>query len=92
MSLILKGIDIPKDAAYFKLSFYDGNRENEYGVSGSLKPYITQIPKGHGRLIDADILQGKAFEDNFKYKISERDLYVVNVYIEHAPVIIEAEE
>lgn len=44
MSFIVKGFDIPKDAVYFKLSFYDGTRENEYGVSGSLKPYIIQIP------------------------------------------------
>lgn len=53
--------------------------------------YGFQVLPPHGRLIDADVLQGKAFDDNFKYKISERDLYVVNVYIEHAPVIIEAE-
>ena len=54
--------------------------------------YGFEVLPSHGRLIDADVLQGKAFDDNFKYKISERDLYVVNVYIEHAPVIIEAEK
>ena len=99
MSLILKGIDIPKDAAYFKLSFYDGNRENEYGVSGSLKPYITQIPKGHGRLIDADALE-IVFKDMAKCEWNQKVSPISWAYafedtideIDNAPTILEAEE
>lgn len=95
MSFIVKGFDIPKDAVYFKLSFYDGNRENEYGVSGSLKPYIIQIPKGHGRLIDADKLR-KEFSRTesgycgyWEFCDKPED---VQFLIDDEPTILEAEE
>lgn len=83
MSFIVKGFDIPKDAIYFKLSFYDGNRENEYGVSGSLKPYIIQIPKGHGRLIDVSDLY-ICGSDSYEQRMIDEG-------IADAPTILEAE-
>ena len=107
MSLILKGIDLPetKDDRYIIQVYKSGDvyigketwDDTKKGRDKIVETYLgeyhaIQIPKGHGRLIDGDAMQRKAFDDNFKYKISERDLYVVNVYIEHAPVILEAKD
>lgn len=90
MSFIIKGFDIPKDAVYFKLSFYDGNRENEYGVSGSLKPYIIQIPKGHGRIVDVNDL--KADMRLYESKYCGEQGYITEDDIDDAPTILEAEK
>lgn len=49
MSIILKGIDLPKDIDEFRLIIN--------GRSIAIEPTeAIQIPKGHGRLIDADAL------------------------------------
>lgn len=85
MSFIVKGFDIPKDAVYFKLSFYDGNRENEYGVNGSLKPYIIQIPKGHGRLIDGDELKSIKSIQSADFNSIE----TIQKWIDNAPTILD---
>ena len=51
-----------------------------------------EFPKNHGRLIDRDVMQGKAFEDYFEHRLGERDIYFVNKYIENAPTILEKEK
>lgn len=89
MSFIVKGFDIPKDAVFFKLSFYNEDNNNEYGVRGSLKPYIIQIPKKHGRLIDAKLLAdtiNKAIQDGTFISKS------IWEWIADAPTVLEAEE
>ena len=63
MSIILKGIDLPKEGLTTNInilsngdiyvSAFDGKRTN-YEV---LRNSAIQIPKGHGRLIDADYSQ-----------------------------------
>lgn len=92
MSFIVKGFDIPKNAMFFKLSFYDEDGDTEYGVKGSLKPYIIQIPKGHGRLIDVDNID----YDDFWHREGQGFTIAVcqgaQRIIEEQPTIIEAEK
>lgn len=92
MSFIVKGFDIPKNAMFFKLSFYDEDGDTEYGVRGNLKPYIIQIPKGHGRLIDADNID----YNDFWYRDGQGFTIAVcqgaQRIIEEQPTIIEAEK
>lgn len=66
MSLILKGIDLPKDTVGVKLSFQCYSKENDtiglMVISHIEEQYvmlddIIQIPKGHGRIGDLDELQ-----------------------------------
>ena len=68
-------IDIPEE-------IYTDVKENYHGndVLYSEVKYGTPLPKGHGRLIDADVL-ADGFEDNFEF------CEVVNA----TPTIIEAE-
>ena len=62
MSIILKGIDLPKNGDCHHITIYDNG--NTY-ITTSNVLYETdrkdveaiQIPKGHGRLIDADALK-----------------------------------
>lgn len=101
MSFIVKGFDIPKNAMFFKLSFYDEDGDTEYGVKGSLKPYIIQIPKGHGRLIDIEKLkEGFAMKNNIckecdSFKECGNKTYSKSEICENfiwAPTILEAEK
>ena len=62
------------------------------------KPYITiangtPLPKGHGRLIDADALDEKVEKHRKMLKISryDRDLILHYTDVEMAPTIIEAD-
>lgn len=92
MSFIVKGFDIPKDAAYFKLSFYDGNREMNMGVNGSLKPYIIRIPAGHGDIKDIDELR-KGLEADTREAFTRHDVWLIlSKYNTNVPTILEAEE
>lgn len=95
MSFIVKGFDIPKDAMFFKLSFYNEDCDIEYGVRGSLKPYIIQIPKGHGDIKDintflkdkclTEYIENDVFNKKYSYTIGTGAIY-------NAPTILEAEE
>lgn len=89
MSFIVKEFDIPKNATFFKLSFYNEDNNKEYGVRGSLKPYIRHIPKKHGRLIDADELLRHLKKDPLFSLIEQ---YGISGVIESRPTILEAEE
>ena len=76
MSIILKGIDMPKDTVSIEISF---NLED--GNNGSTRIYKTsaiQIDRPHGRLIDADTI--------FTYSHWEEQA------VSEAPTILEAEE
>lgn len=58
MSLILKGIDMPMETDYLRLALLRSGRDNEVLVfddeTNALIGQAIQIPKGHGRLIDAN--------------------------------------
>lgn len=95
MSFIVKGFDIPNDAVFFKLSFYNEDGDMEYGVHGSLKPYIIQIPKGHGDIKDintflkdkclTEYIENDVFNKKYSYTIGTGAIY-------NAPTILKAEE
>jgi hypothetical protein len=71
MSVIIKGVDMPKSGESIRFSVKQ----------------IIEIPRPHGRLIDADKLL-----DSFRKAIDE-DNHFVNFFslVESAPTIIEAE-
>lgn len=52
----------------------------------------TPIPKGHGRLIDADAFQKYCFNKNFERRLSEVGLFFINMFLSDAPTIIEADK
>ena len=91
MSTILKGIDLPKNGDCHHITIYDNG--NTY-ITTSNVLYETdrkdveaiQIPKGHGRLIDADELKESIEE------VDRPSGYTALVHIQYAPTILEAEE
>ena len=53
MSLILKGIDLPKEVETIEVIFRCEEDASLYSIRELLEPtQAIQIPKGHGRLID----------------------------------------
>lgn len=87
MSIILKGIDMPKDAEYFSVTFYKKGayrKEKIMDISEAI-----QIPKNHGRLIDGDELVKHLRKDPL-FDLVER--YGISGVIESRPTILEAEE
>ena len=92
MSIILKGIDLPSKGEDVTI---------EINSSGYVRAYSTvpmvydhdiqaiQIPKGHGRLIDASELI-KSYMKGTKTDID--DFYDTIDIIDNAPTILEAEE
>ena len=54
MSFIVKGVDLPKDKA---IAIHYANRYGEMETILVSESDIIQIPKDHGRLIDADALE-----------------------------------
>lgn len=83
MSLILKGIDLPKDDI-------DEFRLIINGMSIAIEPTeAIQIPKDHGRLIDGDELLSHLSKDPL-FDLVER--YGVSGVIKSRPTILEAEE
>ena len=52
----------------------------------------TPLPKGHGRLIDADIFQQYCFNKNFDKRLSEFGLAIINTFLEFQPTIIEEDK
>ena len=92
MSLIIKGIDLPKESEDITLEI---NHKGEVRVySTELKETDTdaeaiQIPTPHGRLIDKDELLSHLKKDPL-FDLVER--YGVSGVIESRPTILEAEE
>lgn len=97
MSIILKGIDMPKNGEMHHINIYDNG--NTYITTSNIL-YETdrkdveamQIPTPHGRIGDLDEIQSKAYERYFNNTISPYGLYEVNRAIENAPIILKAEE
>ena len=89
MSILIKGIDLPKDDIYFLFIAEKG----EVGIKTGLNQYVTlneaeaiQIPRPHGRLIDADKLKANYTDDEDVYTPWLRE------EIDSAPTILEAED
>ena len=103
MSILIKGIDLPifcencfayhSDESGYKgcfITMHIDTRDECQSIQ-TLCPLI-EIPTPHGRLIDADEMQDKAYERYFNNTISSYGLFEVNRAIEDAPTILEAEE
>lgn len=84
MSFIIKGIDLPKGTDGLSITFH-----SQYGVMETHILDVTQaiqIPKGHGRLIDADALFKDLKEQQIPFNSD------INSAILVAPTILEGEE
>ena len=99
MSLILQGIDLPKDGKTITVDI-DSNGVAWVSNKGEWdKHQAIQIPKGHGRLIDADALE-TVFEDMAKCEWNQKVSPISWVYafestideIADAPTILGSEE
>ena len=84
MSILIKGLDMPKDFIGIELVFIpkDGDIINNESMSIGAERII-EIPTPHGRLIDAD-----ALEADFDRKWSPVNYDIIR----DAPTILEAEE
>lgn len=91
MSIILKGIDMPKEGEYIPMRIY-GN--GHIWVNGAYKGVAIQIPTPHGRLIDGDELKEKRETMCWKdeYYMAHESEFVDTRHIDNAPTILEAEE
>ncbi len=89
MSIILKGIDLPKEGEEITLAiFHDGDIVS-YKYWLPKEAEAIQIPKGHGRLIDASELI-KSYMKGTKTDID--DFYDTIDIIDDAPTILEEEK
>lgn len=99
MSIILEGIDLAKMGECRRIVIYDNGdvvvNDEVWGEDG-YKHYRTsydvkaiQIPKDHGKLIDADELVKHLRKDPL-FDLVER--YGISGVIESRPTILEAEE
>ena len=94
MSIILKGIDLPKNGDRHHITIYDNG---EAYITTSNRLYETdrkdvkaiQIPTPHGRLIDKDELLSHIKKDPL-FSLVER--YGISGVIESRPTTLEAEE
>ena len=88
MSILIKGIDLPKDDNYIVLEIEKNGTVEAYSstfgeVDGD--PIAVQIPRPHGRLGDLDILLEESLREG-AYN------YVDSWQIAEQPTILEAEE
>lgn len=91
MSIILKGIDLPKKGTNIVLTIYgrDGTYDAKAYPSGvCIKAEAIQIPKGHGRLIDADALE---LEKEVELADDWKTAHEIANCVKYAPTILEAE-
>lgn len=88
MSIILEGIDMPKDGDRIYLLIEGDKCFNALDPIQTLAEAI-QIPTPHGRLIDVDELLSHLSKDPL-FDLVER--YGVSGVIESRPTILEAEE
>lgn len=88
MSILIKGIDLPKDDNYIVLEIEKNGTVEAYSstfgeVDGD--PIAIQIPRPHGRIIDVDKLKEAIRTDIMGGLNYER-------FMNNAPTILEAEE
>lgn len=99
MSIILKGIDMPKEGEWLsviikptKEVIVDTIRYGDYALLKTEYGLAIQIPRVHGRLVDADDMQDKAYKRYFNNTISSYGMFEVNRAIDNAPTILEGED
>lgn len=92
MSIILKGIDMPKEGEWLEVIIKPTKEvivdTVRYGDNALLKTdygSATQIPKDHGRIGDLDKVKRKGVDDGYDFYVSWTD-------IDNEPTILEAEE
>ena len=92
MSLILKGIDLPKEDEVMVITVWGDDKDGTAFISNK-EPMITvpinaiQIPQPHGRIKDVDNITAQ------EVFIDEMSFYAVDCDdIDDAPTILEAEE
>ena len=94
MSIILKGIDLPTNGETLIVGIYgNGLVSVEHSKPLVLPIEINadaiQIPKGHGRLIDADALE---LEKEVEIADDWKTAHEIANCVKYAPTILEAEE
>ena len=88
MNLIIKGLDMPKEASSVTIEWWD---ENDMQVrfddieAHEIVDRVIEIPTPHGRLGDLDVLLEESLKEG-AYN------YVDSWQIANAPTILEAEE
>lgn len=93
MSIILKGIDLPRNGDCHHITIYDNG--NTYMTTSNVL-YETeredveavQIPKNHGRLIDGDALE---LEKEVELADDWKTAHEISNCVKYAPTILEAE-
>lgn len=87
MSIIIKGVDLPKASNEDCIAVIRSNGKVEVWQTGTkeFEAQAIQIPKPHGRLIDETEAKENSIYDDY-------DLYVSWTEIDNAPTILEAEE
>ena len=99
MSLIIKGMDMPKKGVYHAVITFDGDSLG-VRIPPSKEPFfsgrIVHMPTPHGRLIDADEI--KEYAEWHCQRFIEGDhaevgltVDQINSFVRNAPTIIEAE-
>lgn len=92
MSLILKGIDLPKEGEHILALIKNDGKCSYFEETALYRIMKTteaiQIPKNHGRLIDAD--EFKSWVDDW-YDCTDIG-NIVESWIDERPTILEAEE
>jgi hypothetical protein len=89
-------IKLDKDIAQ---GIIDGENDEPRNIVRSFQATIadaikngTPLPKGHGRLIDADELKSHINRENYKgFRIRSDGVVAFKYYINNAPTIIEAD-
>jgi len=96
MSIILKGIDLPKEGEWLEVIIkptkeviVDTVRYRDNALLKTEYGSATQIPKGHGRLIDADALE---LEKEVELADDWKTAHEIANCVKYAPTILEAEE
>lgn len=94
MSLILKEIDMPKGIDGLSITFHNQDGVTETHILDATQ--AIQIPKGHGRIGDFDLLKDMIKDSVPAYGIGVKiptygDLDIMDK-IEFMPTILEAEE
>ena len=91
MSILIRGIDMPKKGEYKPLFIYDTG-EVTMEIRGEEVQVATAVPvPPHGRLIDADALEYEEAYLNGHYELGDVEI-VTRKDIESAPTIIPAGE
>lgn len=88
MSMLIKGIDMPKNGESIRLVITSSGDVVETWSSGLAKMYhprqAIQLSKGHGKIVDLDDLVVKYWDGN--------SMEIDNEAYDNVPTILEAEE